>query len=147
MSNEPPLLFSSRATALDRGYLRGIAKRIAEEAAEGRSFTVLLAGDRRLRQLNRDFRGKDESTDVLSFPCPGADGSLGDLAISIQRAAEQAERYGHGVNEEIAILMLHGVLHLMGHDHETDRGAMRRLESRWRRKLGLPVGLIERARR
>lgn len=146
MSNDPPVLFSSRSIPLDRAFLREFARQAAAEVAGGRTFTVLLTGDERLRRLNRDFRGQDQPTDVLSFPCPGPDGSLGDLAISVQRAAEQARTFGHTVEKEIAILILHGVLHLLGHDHEGDRGAMRRLETRWRRALGLPSGLIERTR-
>jgi probable rRNA maturation factor len=73
--------------------------------------------------------------------------SLGELAISAPRAKTQAAEFGHPIETEIEILMLHGTLHLLGHDHETDKGAMRRLETRWREKLGLPAGLIERTRR
>ena len=69
---------------------------------------------------------------------------LGDIAISLQRARAQAARYGHAIEKEIRILMLHGVLHLIGHDHESDSGRMARAEKRWRRALGLPGGLIER---
>jgi probable rRNA maturation factor len=69
---------------------------------------------------------------------------LGDIAISLARARAQAREFGHAIEQEIQILMLHGVLHLMGHDHETDSGAMARAEKRWRSKLGLPNGLIER---
>jgi probable rRNA maturation factor len=83
---------------------------------------------------------------VLSFPAPPSPDYLGEIAISWERAAEQAARYGHSAEQEIAILMLHGVLHLAGYDHETDRGRMARAESAWRRRLGLPDGLIERSR-
>jgi probable rRNA maturation factor len=69
---------------------------------------------------------------------------LGDIAISLARARAQAREFGHAIEQEVQILMLHGVLHLMGHDHETDSGAMARAEKRWRAKLGLPNGLIER---
>lgn len=79
-------------------------------------------------------------------PRPPAPRLLGEIAISVQRAAEQAAEFGHGLDDEVRILMLHGVLHLMGMDHETDRGRMRRAETAWRRKLGLPAGLIERVR-
>jgi len=95
-----------------------------------------------LRRLNREFRGKDYPTDVLSFP--GSDGHLGDLAISAARARAQAREFGHTTEDELRILMLHGVLHLMGMDHEADNGRMARAERRWRRELGLPNGLIER---
>jgi probable rRNA maturation factor len=71
---------------------------------------------------------------------------LGDIAISVNRAEEQAARFGHTPNEEVGILMLHGVLHLLGMDHEKDKGAMARAEKRWRSELGLPAGLLERPR-
>lgn len=146
MSTDPLILFQSRAAKLDRDWIRRFAGRLRVEVAAGAPFTVLLASDRRLRQLNRDFLGKDTPTDVLSFPEPGPGGFLGEMAISVPRATEQAAALGHSVESEIAVLMLHGVLHLLGHDHETDRGRMRRIEARWRRRLGLPAGLIERTR-
>lgn len=105
----------------------------------------MIAGDRELRDLNRRFRGKDEPTDVLSFPSADPS-SLGDIAISYDRAKEQSRRFGLTVEAETRILMLHGVLHLTGMDHERDRGEMARAESRWRKKLELPSGLIERVR-
>jgi probable rRNA maturation factor len=83
---------------------------------------------------------------VLSFPEPGPDDFLGELAISVERAREQARLLGHTIEEETKILMLHGVLHLLGMDHEKDRGRMARAETRQRKKLGLPAGLIERVR-
>lgn len=114
----------------------------------GRTFGCLISTDAELRRLNREFRHKDYATDVLSFPArpqPGMpEGYLGDLAISWQRAREQAREYGHSAEIEIQVLMLHGALHLAGMDHETDRGRMSRAETRWRRALGLPAGLIER---
>lgn len=146
MSSDPLLLFQSRAVKLDRDWLRGFAERLRTEVAGRAAFTALLTSDRRLRQLNRDFLGKDEPTDVLSFPSPAPGGFLGEMAISVPRAREQAAAQGHSTETEIAILLLHGLLHLLGHDHEADRGAMRRLETRWRRRLGLPAGLIERTR-
>ncbi|MEO8594519.1 MAG: rRNA maturation RNase YbeY [Candidatus Solibacter sp.] len=119
------------------------ARLLQREVAKGRAFDALITGDSELRRLNRDFRGKDYATDVLSFP--SGDGShLGDIAISLGRARAQAREFGHAVEDEVRILMLHGVLHLLGHDHETDSGAMARAEKRWRAKLGLPNGLIER---
>jgi len=99
----------------------------------------LIAGDDQLRRLNREFRGRDYATDVLSFP-----GEPGEMAISFDAAKRQAAEYGHSVAEEIAILMLHGMLHLLGMDHETDGGEMSRAERKWRGRLGLPAGLIER---
>jgi probable rRNA maturation factor len=122
------------------------AKRLRDYVAKGRPFHCLITTDAELRRLNRDFRGLDYPTDVLSFPSGGEE-SLGDLAISVPRARAQAREFGHTVQDEIGILMLHGLLHLLGMDHETDNGRMARAETRWRRKLGLPGGLIERATR
>lgn len=143
----PVLIFQSRCDGADRRALRVFAERLRAEAAKGASFTCLFTSDRRLRELNHRFLGKDYATDVLSFPDPSPDGSLGEMAISVPRAREQAAGHGHSLTEELEILMLHGVLHLLGHDHERDRGSMRRTETRLRRKLGLPCGLIERAGR
>lgn len=112
--------------------------------AGGRPFCCLVTGDEEIRTLNRQFRKKDDATDVLSFPA-GAGGHLGEVAISFDRAREQAASLGHSVDDEVRVLMLHGVLHLTGMDHECDRGEMRRVEQRWRRRLDLPAGLIERA--
>jgi probable rRNA maturation factor len=104
--------------------------------------TCLITDDRELRRLNRKFRGKNYATDVLSFP--SLEAGAGEIAISLDRAAEQAAEHGHSLTDEIRILMLHGVLHLTGMDHETDTGEMARAEKRWRKRLGLPSGLIER---
>jgi probable rRNA maturation factor len=122
--------------------LRRFARKLQREVARGERFDCLVTGDAELRRLNREFRGKDYPTDVLSFP--GSDGHLGDLAISAARARAQAREFGHTTEDEFRILMLHGVLHLMGMDHEADNGRMARAERRWRRELGLPNGLIER---
>ena len=122
--------------------IRRFARKLEREVAKGRRFDCLVSGDAELRKLNRDFRGKDYATDVLSFP--GGNGHLGDLAISAARARAQAREFGHTTEDELRILMLHGVLHLMGHDHDIDRGRMARAEKRWRAKLGLPACLIER---
>jgi probable rRNA maturation factor len=123
------------------------ARKLEREVAKGAAFDTLITGDAELRKLNREFRGKDYATDVLSFPAVGGQGSpthIGDLAISVARARAQAKQYGHTVEQEIRILILHGLLHLLGMDHERDGGRMARAEKRWRRELGLPDGLIER---
>jgi probable rRNA maturation factor len=121
------------------------ARLLQKQVSQGRPFGVLITGDAELRRLNREFRGKDEATDVLSFPAgPDAAATLGDIAISLGRARAQAREYDHTLEAEVRILLLHGVLHLLGHDHETDTGQMARAEKRWRAKLGLPDGLIER---
>jgi len=103
---------------------------------------VLVTSSAALRRLNRRFRGKDKATDVLSFP--SAEGTAGDLAISAEIAARNARRLGHTAADELKILILHGLLHLAGYDHETDSGTMAREEARLRRALGLPAALIER---
>ena len=109
--------------------------------------TVLLTTDAAIRKLNRQFRGKDKATDVLSFPASGvgAEGMAGDLAISVTTAMGQAAEQGHSLATEIKVLVLHGLLHLAGYDHEADEGRMARRELLLRARLGLPQGLIERA--
>ena len=101
---------------------------------------VLVSGNQRLRQLNRRFRRKNKPTDVLSFPRP----SGGDIAISAQIAHDNARLYGHSIAEELKILVLHGMLHLAGYDHESDNGRMARAEARLRARLKLPASLIDR---
>ena len=110
--------------------------------------SVLLTTDDGIRGLNRRFRKKNKATDVLSFPVvDSGHGLAGDLAISVETAARQAAEQGHKLSVELRVLMLHGLLHLAGLDHETDDGAMARKERRLRAKLGLPQGLIERVER
>ena len=106
---------------------------------------LLITTDAEVRALNRAFRKKDQPTDVLSFPALGLNGHAGDIAISAPTAARQAKHLGHALNEELKVLTLHGVLHLAGHDHESDDGKMQRLEKRLRSQLGLSAGLIERS--
>ena len=109
--------------------------------------SVLLTGDEQLRAMNRQFRGLDKPTDVLSFPAlPEAanGGQGGDLAISLETAAIQAADHGHTVQMEVKVLILHGLLHLAGYDHERDRGQMRRRETMLRKQFALPSGLVER---
>ena len=108
---------------------------------------ILLANDPTLRHLNKTFRGKNKPTDVLSFPAPSgfAAKHAGDLAISLDTAARQAAMHGHALADEIRILILHGLLHLSGEDHETDNGEMAAREEVLRRELRLPVALIKRS--
>jgi probable rRNA maturation factor len=108
--------------------------------------SVLLTTDTAIRRLNRQFRGKDKATDVLSFPAGGvgAEEIAGDLAISVPTARRQAVGQGHPLSTEIKVLILHGLLHLAGYDHEADEGKMARRERILRARLGLPQGLIER---
>lgn len=107
---------------------------------------VLLADDRTLRRLNRDFRGKDKATDVLSFPAATEVRAelAGDLAISVETAARQAKEHGHSLRDELRVLLLHGLLHLSGMDHEVDRGEMAAKEAELRKRLRLKSGLIAR---
>ena len=99
------------------------------------SATIAFVSDKKIRELNRQFRGVDKATDVLSFPSDGPD--LGDIAVSVDTAAAQAKENGLKLDEEIAQLILHGLLHLSGYNHETDNGEMNRLELRLRKKLAI----------
>ncbi|HEU4932400.1 MAG TPA: rRNA maturation RNase YbeY [Pyrinomonadaceae bacterium] len=100
------------------------------------SATIAFVSDKRIRELNRQFRGIDKATDVLSFPAE-EEFNLGDIAVSVETAALQAKENGLPFDQEIAQLILHGLLHLCGYDHETDNGEMNRLELKLRRKLGI----------
>lgn len=122
--------------------------------------SVAMVSDRRMRSLNRQFRGKDAVTDVLSFPFnfaqgkpfdfaqgkPGDGRFLGDIVIASGVARRQAREMAHAVRTEVRVLALHGLLHLLGYDHESDNGRMRRVEARLRKRAGLREGLIERSR-
>lgn len=134
-----------RLIASEKSALRSFAAELTEQVSLGRAFTCLFAGDRELRKLNNNFLGHDYATDVLSFPSD--DARLGDLAISIERAAEQAREFGHSRVDELRVLMLHGLLHLLGHDHERDGGEMARAERKWRSIFRLPATLIGRKSR
>jgi probable rRNA maturation factor len=142
-----------------------------ERAAPARArggVSIALVSDVLMRRLNKTYRGQDRVTDVLSFPAEGARPQgppavgvppavqkgplpaaraawLGDLAIARGVAARQARQYGHSLGVELRVLALHGLLHLLGYDHETDSGTMRRLEERLRRRARLPTGLVTRA--
>ena len=129
---------------------RTLARFLREAQASVRlrgQVSVLLTTDRKIRQLNRQFRGMDKTTDVLSFPAPEtvAGEVAGDLAISVPTARRQAREHGHTLAAEIKVLILHGMLHLAGYDHERDEGEMARRERVLRGRLRLPIGLIERS--
>ncbi len=127
---------------------RGLAQWL-EQAAPTRArgeVTVALVSDARMRALNRAFRGQDYATDVLSFPAD-ARPFLGDVAIATGVARRQAGEAGHSLATELRVLALHGLLHLLGYDHEKDAGEMQRAEARLRKAAGLEVGLIERGTR
>lgn len=128
-----------RAPGLAR-WLAGVAPARARGTV-----TVAIVSDARVRLLNRRFRRKDRPTDVLSFPA-GERGRLGDILIAAGIARRQARDAGHSFGTELRVLALHGLLHLLGYDHEHDAGRMARLEARLRARGGLPEGLIERRR-
>ena len=125
------------------GYREAGARRIrpwleqlvAAIAPEGGSLAVRFVGDRAMKNLNRTYRGRNDTTDVLSFP-GGATfegGHIGDIAISVPVARRQAHAARHGVERELRVLLIHGVLHCLGYDHEADGGRMKRMEARLRR--------------
>jgi probable rRNA maturation factor len=109
----------------------------------GHDATIAFVSDRQIKRLNKRFRGLDAPTDVLSFPAANDEfveasrPNLGDIAISVQRAESQADETGFTFEREIAQLILHGLLHLCGYDHETDTGQMNKLELRMRREMGI----------
>lgn len=125
------------AAALGR-FLRRAGRELPPRRGDG--LTVCLVSDRRMREYNRTYRGADRVTDVLAFPgddAPDPEGRvyLGDIVIAVPAAAGQAREAGHSLARELKILALHAYLHLLGHDHETDRGEMRRLQRRLERRL------------
>jgi probable rRNA maturation factor len=148
-----PLVFRTRRR-IRRAELACFLQDVSRRVTRGRTIACVITGDQELRKLNRRFRGKNRATDVLSFPADNVNGAgaaaggfAGDLAISADRAHAQAAEHGHSLDDELRILILHGALHLAGMDHETDSGEMARAEARWRKRFGLPGGLIERSAR
>jgi probable rRNA maturation factor len=137
----------SQFTVTEKRQLKNFARLLSQDVVDGRTFACLITSDCELRNLNSQFLGHDYATDVLSFPSGVAGGELGDLAISVDRAEAQAHEFGHTCIDEVRILMLHGVLHLAGMDHETDKGEMARTEQKWRAQLDLPTTLISRTRK
>ncbi len=148
------LLVTIVASATARPATRGLGPwlaRVAPRRASG-EVTIALVSDVRMRTLNRTFRGVDDATDVLSFPVSDSAPrsvvrSIGDVVIATGVATRQARAAGHPLSTELRVLALHGLLHLLGFDHETDDGRMARTEARLRRAGRLPEGLIARARR
>ena len=135
------IVVDSNIQRTNKTDLARFAKRAQKLPGVSGEVVVLLAGNDRIRELNRRFRKKNQATDVLSFP--GESG--GDIAISAEIASQNAGLYGHAFSNELKILILHGMLHLAGHDHENDQGEMAARESLLRQKLKLPDSLIERA--
>jgi probable rRNA maturation factor len=136
------VIVHSKVRGVSTRALELFAARAQRPAGVRGEVGVLITSSAELRRLNLRFRGKNEATDVLSFP--SADGSAGDIAISAEVSARNARRLGHRAADELKILILHGLLHLAGYDHETDGGEMARKEARLRRVLGLPTALLER---
>lgn len=131
----------------DKRAIRSFARTLGARVSNSRPFTCVISDDAELRRLNNSFLGHDYPTDVLSFPSHASVGQLGELILSAERAAAQAAEFGHNRLAEVCLLMLHGVLHLCGMDHEHDRGEMASAEQKWRQELGLPATLIARAAR
>jgi probable rRNA maturation factor len=127
------------------GLARWLA-RVAPSRARG-AVSVAVVSDARVRALNRQYRGRDYATDVLSFPAasPQVGRFLGDIVIARGIAQRQAREAGHSEVTELRVLALHGLLHLLGYDHDRDKGRMLKVERRLRRKGGLREGLIERS--
>ena len=144
---EPAVEKKFGRAALKKRAVGNFLVRAAEAAELEGDVSVLLTADAEIRRLNREFRHKDKATDVLSFPAAQVNGHAvaGDLAISVETAAREAERRGHSLETELKVLLLHGVLHLAGWDHETDSGEMSQKEEALRVELGLVEGLISRA--
>lgn len=138
------MIIRKRVAGLSESALSRFVSRAGSAAKLRGAVNVLVTTSQELRTLNRRFRKKDKTTDVLSFPPMFDQGFAGDIAISADIAVQNAKRIGHAAAEEIKILALHGVIHLAGYDHESDGGEMAELEQRLRRTLGLPLGLIER---
>jgi probable rRNA maturation factor len=143
-----------RPTIILKRRVPGVSQRALERFAtqaclaiglEG-AVTILITGNRDLKAFNARFNKKRQATDVLSFPAPGfAPDFAGDIAISADIAARNARALGHSAADELRVLILHGILHLAGYDHERDGGEMARKELIFRRQLVLPAALIERA--
>ncbi|REJ78279.1 MAG: rRNA maturation RNase YbeY [Acidobacteria bacterium] len=137
----PDILNRQRKVRVKTAGLRSFSKTAADTVSEteGRDFTVVLVSDRRMRELNLTFRGKDRATDVLSFPYRDPEFSdtefLGDIVISAETASRQASENGLTLETELRQLILHGILHLSGYDHENDDGEMDRTELEYRRIL------------
>ena len=137
LSWEPIVQNRQRRIVVKAEELEIFGRRLAQTVRlKPETFSAVLVSDRRIRELNRRYRQQSVATDVLSFPVE-ENGYLGDVVISVETARRQARRLGHGLLRELELLLLHGVLHLMGYDHESDTGEMGRRELALRRRLGL----------
>jgi probable rRNA maturation factor len=138
------VILEKKLRGVSAAALSRFAGRAQRAAGLRHRVSILVTGSAELRRLNRRYRRADQPTDVLSFPTRG-NGMAGDIAISAEVAAGSARRFGHSAAAEVKILILHGLLHLAGLDHERDRGQMSRREEKLRRRLGLPASLIQRS--
>jgi probable rRNA maturation factor len=129
------LLNRQRRRRVGTARLRRVLSAAARALDVSGEVSLVLTGDRKVRALNARYRGKNKATDVLSFPGPGGDEGLGDIVISVETAARNARGLGRTLPQELDVLTLHGFLHCLGYDHETDDGTMDRLEGRLRRRL------------
>ncbi|MGL2748140.1 rRNA maturation RNase YbeY [Helicobacter pylori] len=131
-------------TPLESDFL--LLEKIANVLAPTQIIELILVSDETMREINRDLRGCDYATDVLSFPLEVVPHtpSLGSVVINMPLAQENALKLGHRLEEEIALLFIHGVLHLLGYDHEKDKGEQRQKESELIKAFDLPLSLIER---
>ena len=140
------VIFDKRVSGLSELALTRFVARARGKAGLAGTVNVLMTSSSEMKSLNRRFRGKNEATDVLSFPAAeGRRKFAGEIAISADIAAKNARKLGHPAADEVKILVVHGILHLRGYDHERDRGQMARREELLRRELRLPTGLIERS--
>jgi probable rRNA maturation factor len=144
------IILNKKVVGLSEASLARFVLRTRRSLGLQGSVNVMVTSSAAMRSLNVRFRQKNKPTDVLSFPAErpenGKLGCAGEIAISAEIAAQNAARLGHSPAAEIKILVLHGMLHLAGFDHERDNGAMARKEARLRRELSLPLALIERER-
>lgn len=143
MKREPPSTSAFSVVIVDRQRKHAVRKQDIQRVLQGAAdaleikgeLALVFAGDAFLRQLNRDYRFKDKPTDVLSFPGPDKDMGLGDVIISVETARDNAARFGRPLDRELEILALHGFLHVLGYDHETDQGQMEALEKQLRARF------------
>src|SRR3954468_17897471 len=141
------IIFEKKLPGLSSRALAGFALKAGRATGLRGAVSVLITGNSSMRRLNSCFRGKNRPTDVLSFPAAAsANGFAGDIAISLDIAERNARLLGHSAADEIRILILHGMLHLAGYDHENDEGEMAKKEIVLRRRFALPTSLIERSR-
>jgi probable rRNA maturation factor len=143
---DPPSSPRAEVPTLSKSALTRFLNRARAAVGLAGEVEVLLTSDAELKRLNKAFRGKNKPTDILSFPTPPeiAAEHAGDLAISLDTAARQAAEHGHTLPDELKILLLHGLLHLAGEDHETDSGEMAARELALRKQFKLKSALIER---